>query len=181
MYKQIAILRGINVGGRRKILMWDLKELFLKLGFSNIQTYIQSGNIIFETSDSGSNIIIANEIEETIQKKYDFQVPVIVLSSNEFHDAISDNPFLKEKRIEIDRLHLTFLKELPSDEKLQKIKTVDVTPDQFEIKNKNVFIYCSDKYSKSKLTNAFFENKLKVSATTRNWKTVMKLAELSKK
>ena len=178
MNKQIAILRGINVGGRRKILMKDLKELFHQLGFNNVQTYIQSGNVIFNSSGETDNIKIAEKIEKSILKTYDFQVPIIVLTAKELDTAISENPFLADNSIEIERLHLTFLKEIPEDEKILKIKTFNFAPDLFKIKNKNVFICCSGKYSQSKLTNGFFENKLKVQATTRNWKTVLKLSEL---
>lgn len=77
MNKQIAILRGINVGGRRKILMKDLKALFNHLGFVKVQTYIQSGNVIFNSSGETNNLRIAAEIEKSILKEYDFQVPVI--------------------------------------------------------------------------------------------------------
>ncbi|MBL4715687.1 MAG: DUF1697 domain-containing protein [Bacteroidia bacterium] len=180
MKKQIAILRGINVGGKRKILMADLKELFVDLGFEDIQTYIQSGNVMFNSSEKKDNILIADEIEQSIFKEYGFTVPVIVISVNELNKAIAENPFFKKDSIDIDRLHLTFLKEIPENEKLQNIKSYNYSPDKYEIKERNVFIYCSAKYSDSKLTNTFFESKLKVSATTRNWKTVISLSELSK-
>ena len=176
MTKYIAILRGINVGGKRKILMADLKELFIEIGFADIQTYIQSGNIIFNTKRKDDNIELANKIEQSIAKNYDFKVPVIVRNVEELNEAISNNPFFEKN--DIERLHLTFLKEVPETEKLDKIKTYDYSPDKFEIKDKNVFVYCSGKYSDSKLTNKFFESKLKVLATTRNWKTVLKLLEL---
>ena len=176
MTKYIAILRGINVGGKRKILMADLKELFSEIGFADIQTYIQSGNVIFNTKRKDDNIELANKIEQSIAKNYDFKVPVIVRDVEELNEAISNNPFFEKN--DIERLHLTFLKEVPETEKLDKIKTYDYSPDKFEIKDKNVFVYCSGKYSDSKLTNKFFESKLKVLATTRNWKTVLKLLEL---
>ncbi len=176
MTKYIAILRGINVGGKRKILMADLKELFIEIGFADIQTYIQSGNVIFNTKRKDDNIELANKIEQSIAKNYDFKVPVIVRNVEELNEAISNNPFFEKN--DIERLHLTFLKEVPETEKLDKIKTYDYSPDKFEIKDKNVFVYCSGKYSDSKLTNKFFESKLKVLATTRNWKTVLKLLEL---
>lgn len=179
MNKQIAILRGINVGGKRKILMTDLKELFSDLGADNIQTYIQSGNVIFNSTGKKDNIKIANEIEEAILNKYDFQVPVIVLSAEELNATIAENPFLTAENMEVERLHVTFLKELPQNDKLQNIESLNFAPDLFEIRNKKVFIYCSGKYHTSKLTNNFFESKLKVPATTRNWKTVIKLGELA--
>jgi len=174
----IAILRGINVGGKRKILMKNLIELFYKLGFRNIQTYIQSGNVVFSSSGKTDNIKLADKIEDSIFREYGFEVPVIVLTTEELDTAISENPYPKDPNIEIERLHLTFLKEIPENEKLQKINALNYLPDLYEIRDKNVFICCSGKYSKSKLTNNFFEAKLKVPATTRNWKTVLKLSEL---
>lgn len=179
MIKQIALLRGINVGGKRKILMHDLRELFQELRFANIQTYIQSGNVIFNSSGNKDNIKLADEIMEAILNKYGFQVPVIVLNAEELNAAISENPFFTTDNTDVERLHITFLKEPPQNNKLQKIKSLNFAPDLFEIKNKNVFIFCAGKYHESKLTNNFFENKLKVPATTRNWKTVLKLSELA--
>ena len=181
MTKQIAILRGINVGGKRKILMADLKTMFSALGFEDVQTYIQSGNVIFNSKSKDNDMEMANKIEQSISKIYGFEVPVIVRTVNELNDAISNNPFFNKKETDIERHHLTFLKEVPEKENLEKIKSYTYLPDKFEIKEKNVFIYCSGKYSDSKFTNKFFENKLKISATTRNWKTVLKLSELSKK
>lgn len=178
MPKYIAILRGINVGGKRKILMADLKELFHGLGFTNIQTYIQSGNVIFETSSKDDYGTLSLKIEQSISKAYGFEVPVIIRTVDEIEHAISINPFLKNKAA-IEGLFLTFLKNVPSAEKLESIKSFDFSPDQFEIIGKNVFGYCAGKYHKTKLSNLFFESKLKVSATTRNWKTVNKLVEMA--
>lgn len=179
METKIAILRGINVGGKRKILMADLKELMGNLGFQNIQTYIQSGNLIFNVNDKLENKEITQEIERAILKKFDFEVPVIVLSAEEIENAVANNPYYKAGA-DINKLHLTFLNEVPNKDKQEIAESFDYTPDQFEIIGRNAFIYCEDSYHKSKLTNDFFEKKLKVKATTRNWKTVLKLWELSK-
>ena len=174
MIKYIAILRGINVGGRRKILMKDLRELFQDLGFKEVSTYIQSGNVFFYSKKQDKNKI-ADQIEKAIAKKYDFEVPVIIRTIEEIANAITTNPFYEEDSSEIERLHLTFLKNTPSEDALQAIQTIDHSPDKFKIIGLHVFIYCEGKYHTSKLTNAFFEKKLKVSTTTRNWKTVLKL------
>ncbi|WP_340152841.1 DUF1697 domain-containing protein [uncultured Marivirga sp.] len=179
METKIAILRGINVGGKKKILMADLKILMQNLGYQNIQTYIQSGNIIFKADEKLQNKEIAAGIETAILNKFDFEVPVIVLSKNEIESAVANNPFYTPDA-DINNLHLTFLSEEPDKGKLALIEIVDCTPDQFKIINKNVFIYCEASYHKSKLTNDLFERKLKVKATTRNWKTVLKLWDLSK-
>ncbi len=177
MNKKIAILRGINVGGKRKILMADLKSLCEKLGLKDVKTYIQSGNIIFD-SDKES-LELENELEKTIIEKYGFNVPVIVRTDKEFEASIKNNSFFDEN-IDIKRLHLTFLKEKPNEENIEKTKTFNYEPDKFKIYDKDIFIYCAGKYHESKLTNNFFEKKLKVGATTRNWKTVLKLLELIK-
>lgn len=179
MSKKIAILRGINVGGRRKILMADLRLLFEKLGYSEVATYIQSGNVFFKSDKKSTDIEMATEIEQAISDKYDFEVPVIVKTAEEIAQAVKENPFYQGEEANIKPLHLTFLKESPSAENLAKTKTYDYPPDKFVIKDKSVFIFCEGKYHQSKLTNNFFEKKLKVAATTRNWKTVLKLLELS--
>lgn len=178
MDKKIAILRGINVGGKRKILMADLKFLFEDLGYSEISTYIQSGNVIF-TSDKTDEEEMANKIEKAIEEKFGFEVPVIVRAANDLQKTLSNNPFYKGDETDTTPLHITFLAQEPTDENLDKMKTFDFPPDKYTIEGRDIFIYCEGKYHQSKLTNNFFENKLKVKATTRNLKTVKKLCELS--
>ena len=176
MNRKIAILRGINVGGKRKILMADLKSLCEKLGWKNVNTYIQSGNLIFDSNKQ--NVELENVLEKVIKEQFEFDVPVIVRSSKEFQTAIDKNQFYS-KDADINQLHLTFLKEKPTDENVEKTLIYNYEPDKFKIVDKDVFIFCSGKYHQSKLTNNFFEKKLNVGATTRNWKTVLKLQELS--
>lgn len=179
MTNKIALLRGINVGGKRKILMADLRELLTGIGFTDVKTYIQSGNIFFNLSNEMNDAEIADAIEKLISDNYEFNVPVVVRSVEEVQQAIKSNPFYAENEEDITHLHLTFLKEKPSEENQLKTEEYNYEPDKFVIKNKDVFIFCEGKYHKSKLTNTFFEKKLKVSTTTRNWKTILKLLELS--
>lgn len=178
MRRKVAILRGINVGGKRKILMSDLKSLCEKMEFENVTTYIQSGNVIFESDKP--NHELENALEKAIAEKFGFDVPVIIRTKEEFEKAIRSNPFFYEDS-DIGQLHLTFLKEEPSQEQQQELATYNYVPDKFKHVNKEVFIFCEGKYHKSKLSNNFFEKKLKVGATTRNWKTVLKLWELLQK
>lgn len=180
MAKVIAILRGINVGGKRIIRMNDLKSLLQNLGLVNIETYIQSGNVLFDGTNKSSDIEIADLIEEAIFKKYGFQVPVIVRSVEEIESAVKNNPYYKGKEKDIEKLHLTFLKEMPSLENRNLANSYNYEPDKFIISGKHVFIYCEGKYHQTKLNNSFFEKKLKTSATTRNLKTVLKIIELDK-
>ncbi len=180
MVKYISILRGINVGGNRKILMKDLKVLFEKHGFVNVETYIQSGNVIFESDQKLSNADLEKNIQQLIATTFGFDVPVIVRTAEEWTETVASNPFWKEKDADIEKLHLTILKEEPSSELVQKIQVLDFLPDRFEIKGRDVFIYCENGYGRTKITNDFFEKKLKIPATTRNWKTVLKLHEMLK-
>lgn len=179
MNRRIAILRGINVGGKRKILMADLKSLFNKMKFSNIHTYIQSGNVIFDLKKEIDNRNLGYKIEKAIEEEFGFEVPVIVRTPQEIEVAINQNPFYNDDT-DIVHLHLTFLNEKPTEENQENADSYNYQPDKFKILKNNVFIYCEGKYHQSKLTNNFFEKKLKVNATTRNWKTVLKLKELSK-
>jgi len=178
MQKYIAILRGINVGGHRKILMKDLRKLFQKMKFKNVLTYIQSGNVIFDFDDTVCIADIENQITNSIKTKYSYDVPVIVRKAKDLIEILNSNPFIKSDDFDIDRLALTFLGEIPEKNKVSVIEEIDFSPDRFIIIGKNAFVYCSGKYSDSKITNQFFENKLKIKATTRNWKTIKKLCEL---
>ncbi|GAA5222477.1 DUF1697 domain-containing protein [Membranihabitans marinus] len=178
MKKYLAILRGINVGGHRKILMADLKDLFSDLGYTDIQTYIQSGNVIFGVSQDKSESQLAGEIAEGITKKYGYDVPVIVRSATSFIKDADANPFIKDPNYDIGRLHWTILNEIPNEEYIDQMDTWPLNQDEIHIVGNNVFLQCEGKYSQTKLTNQWIEKKLKVSATTRNWKTVVKLISM---
>ena len=179
MTKKIALLRGINVGGKRKILMADLRSMFEEMGFSNIKTYIQSGNVVFHAKADINHLELSQKIERAIAEHFGFEVPVIVRTAKELEKSINQNPFYKSN-IAINHLYVTFLSEEPTKENKEQIVSFNCEPDKFVIEDKDVFIYYEGKSHKSKLTNNFFEKKLKVNATTRNWKTVLKLLELSK-
>jgi len=174
----ISILRGINVSGQNKIQMTDLKALYEALKFKDITTYIQSGNVIFK-STSASDQKLAKKIEDAIYERYGFTVPVIIRTVDEMEHAISVNPFLKQSKADVERLHITFLAEIPEPKNMESVRNVDYSPDKFIIIDKEVYLYCPNGYGITKLSNNFFEQKLKVKATTRNWKTVNKLFEMA--
>ncbi len=176
MIKYIALLRGINVSGQKKILMADLRELLSN--FNNVQTYIQSGNVIFE---SGNQKIkeLEQQIHTIILKKYGFEVPVIVKTVKEWKYAFNNNPFLKESTIDTKQLYVTFLSEIPSEENVQIMNQLDFSPDEFIIKNNLIYSRYPNGAGRSKMTINIFERKLNVNATSRNWNTVSKLLTLS--
>jgi len=177
MNTHLALLRGINVAGKRKILMADLRTLMTNLGHTNVTTYIQSGNVLFTTTKKQSLEKIADQITQEIETQYEFTVPVIVLKTADLKTAATQNPFPINETT-INQLHLTFLKTTPSPENLKKIKTYNFPPDQFSINGNFVYLLCENKYHKTKLSNTFFEKKLAVPASTRNWKTITKILTL---
>ena len=172
----IAMLRGINVSGQKKIKMADLQKLFESLGFQNVQTYIQSGNVVFESKESPQTIV--KLIEEKIKDQYGWEVPVIVREKEELKKVSKSNPFIKEGKYP-DRLYVTFLGKKPSVENLKKLDGVKYSPEEFILEGTNIYFYAPNGYGRAKMNNNFFENKLKVTATTRNWKTVNKLVEMA--
>ncbi|HML06403.1 MAG TPA: DUF1697 domain-containing protein [Methanobacterium sp.] len=174
--KYIALLRGINVGGKKRIKMADLVEALEPLGLENVKTYLQSGNVIFEY-DSIDSDEIARNIEDKISQTFGISVNVIIRTESELERVINTNPFIKKPNIELDKLHVTFLKELPDFIALDLNKSEN---EKFEVIDREIYLYLPNGYGRTKLTNNIFEKKLKTTATTRNWKTTNKLFEMSK-
>jgi uncharacterized protein (DUF1697 family) len=175
----IAILRGINVSGQKKILMADLKSLFENSGFLEVQTYIQSGNVVFKSPAKLPGLKLAQKIEKAINEKYGFKVPVITRNKEELQKIITTNPFAEQKNIDLKKLHLTFLSNEPEKENIENIRKTNFSPDEFVIEGKEIYLHIPESYGLTKLSNTFFEKKLKVTATTRNWNTVNKLWEMA--
>lgn len=174
----IALLRGINVSGSNLIKMDALKKSLETLGFFNIRTYIQSGNIIFQSEENSASTL-AQKIREKIQQDFNLQVPAMVKTSEEWNIAVAENPFLPEYSDTIENLHLTFLDTMPENSMIEKILPLKNEPDTGVIIGDRIYLYCPEGYGRTKFTNTYFENKLKVKATTRNWRTMLKLKEMA--
>lgn len=177
--KYIALLRGINVGRNKRIKMADLVKAFESAGFRNVKTYVQSGNVIFE-HNSSSAAEIAENIEKIIGQTFRFYVNVFIRTESELENIVKLNPFIKETDIEFDKLHVTFLSDMPDP---KAVFNLDINKDEnekFEVIGREVYLYCPNGYARTKLKNDVFEKKLDTVATTRNWKTTNKLLELSK-
>ena len=175
----ISMLRGINVSGQKKILMLELKALYEGLGFSEVITYIQSGNVIFNTTQNDPELTLTSLIEKAILEKYGFNVPVIIRTIDEMQDVIKANPLIKASGKLTEKLYVTFLDKEPAMRALEKINPFNFLPDKFRFHYREIYLDCASGYGTTKLSNTFFENKLKVKATTRNWNTVNKLVELA--
>jgi len=176
----ISLLRGINVGGHTKIKMDALRQVYESLGYMNVQSFIQSGNVIFhsETSDSQT---ISKAISDSILQTFGFSVPVLVLNAEELKKSLDNNPFTKDISKNPAFMHLTLLSETPDSTLVDNISANYFSPDEFHCFDKTIYLYCPAGYGNTKLNNTFFENKLKVSATTRNLKTCTELLLLTLK
>jgi uncharacterized protein (DUF1697 family) len=172
----IAILRGINVSGHRLIKMEALKKLCIDNGFENVQTYIQSGNIVFDHPDGKD---LETVLTKAIKKSFGHDVPVTVLSATEWKKILDSNPYVKEKTRDTSFFHVTVLSGKPEKALLEKIQAGSYGNDEFFCKGNIIYLYCPGGYGKTKLTNSFFESKLKLGATTRNWKTMNVLLEMA--
>jgi len=202
----IAMLRGINVSGQKIIKMESLRKSCEKIGLQEVQTYVQSGNIIFKTKTSLSiSKNIASKLTSMILRDFGFEVPVIIRTVDEMREVIKKNPYLKDKSVDLSRLYVTFLPEPVSSAQSKKLdalysqisgnsqpsgnvggsgksakasKAPSTATDFFQLVRKEIYLYCPGGYGNTKLSNNLFEKALSVSATTRNWNTVNKLLEI---
>jgi uncharacterized protein (DUF1697 family) len=173
----VAMLRGINVGPGKIVKMERLRASFEALGFGGARTYVQSGNVIFE-SEQKSPAGLSKKIEEKIQHTFGFTAPVLVKTSKEMAQIVSDNPLVKEKGIDHFKLHVTFLSDAPPKTAVQVLEPLATDRDRVRILNREIYLYCSDGYGRTKLSNNAIEKKLSVVSTTRNWRTVNTLLEM---
>ena len=177
--KHISLLRGINVSGQKKVKMVDLKALYESLGFNNVVTYIQSGNVIFDT-DIKDHAALCRIIEKGIERKYKFHVPTIIRSSNELESAMKNNPFEKiDLEKDGSKILITFMDVKPDKSKLNDLLDFVGESEKLIARGKELYLHCPDGHGKSKLSNTFIEKKLGLVATTRNLKSVHKIYSLS--
>lgn len=177
MKNYIALLRGINVSGQKKIKMAELKESLEKNGFPQVRTYIQSGNMVFK-SEVSSNAQLQNRLQEIILKDFGFKVPTLVMSGQALESIMNANPFSKET--EKKGLYFVLLKEPADPGLVDEFNKISYENEDFHITDSCVYLNCKAGYGKAKLNNNLIEQKLKVEATTRNLKTVQKLIEMTK-
>ena len=176
MNQYAALIRGINVGGHNSVNMKTLREAMEKNKFKNVRTYIQSGNIVFE---SGLPTVekIESSIIKLLQENFDVTVPVLVRDSREWAQTIKRNPFLK-KTDDLTKLLVTFLNIKPAAADVKATAAMQFPHDEFVIDGKDIYMFCKDGYGKSDIPNTFFEKKLKAVGTTRNWKTVLEIGSM---
>jgi uncharacterized protein (DUF1697 family) len=175
----ISFLRGINMTGHNSLRMSDLRELYIKLGFTDAETYIQSGNVIFSSDEFVRDISL--KIENAILERFSYKIPVMVRTVQEIKDLFSGNPYINEEKFDPSKMAVLFLHEKPVSSQLDKVKNINYPPDRFEIKDREIFIYCPNGFGRTKLYTNFFENKMGVVGTARNWKSITTILDLAEK
>lgn len=178
MKTYIALLRGINVSGHKIVKMETLRKVLEELSFKSISTYIQSGNILFQ-SDEKSIPKLEKQIAALIDKHFGFDVPVTVVTPADLKKIVRDNPYAEHQLEDPAQPYVSFLSEIPSSEKLEILSAIDFKGDHFITIDKAMYINYVNSAGDSKLSNAIIENKLKLRSTARNWKTVNKLIALA--
>ncbi len=178
MNTYIAFLRGINVSGQKKIKMADLRLQIEELGFAQVQTYIQSGNLLFQ-SDLKDTTALAEKIQAKILADYDFEVPVLVLPAAAIKNILDRNPFASDPEKDPKYWYVSLLYRVPTAADIAHLGEVDYSPEIYVIEGQTLYFYAANGYGRAKMNNNLFEKKLKVSATTRNWRTMNKIWEMA--
>jgi uncharacterized protein (DUF1697 family) len=158
--------------------MEDLRKCFAGLGFTNVKTYVQSGNIVFEAGNH-SVASLADKIGKRIFRDFGFSVSVLVKTSEELERIVRDNPLLKETNIDPSKLHVTFLSAPAPEISENTLQPLAVARERFRISRSEIYLYCPNGYGKTKLSNNAIERKLGLAATTRNWRSVNALLALA--
>jgi len=173
----VSMLRGINVGGHKRIKMDQLRKSFEALGLEQVQTYIQSGNVVFKAGKTAPSALSA-KIEKRILNDFGFSASVISRTADEMALIIENNPFLKQRGIDPEQLHVMFLSEAPAPAALKKLAEVTASPDQFRAADREIYFYLPNGVSQSVLFKSPVDRILAVVTTTRNWRTVSTLHQM---
>ncbi len=171
----VALLRGVNVGGR-SVPMRELRELFRGLGHTDVATYIQSGNVLFDSPRDDPSAL-ADEIRGAIAAELGHRVTVLLRTPSALRRILAHNPYAT--RGETNRLYVTFLDGAPDPALLTDLDTAAEGADECTLHGHEIYVWCPTGYGRTVLSNEFFERRLKIAATTRNWRTVTRLAELA--
>ena len=173
----VALLRGINVGGKNKVLMRDLAAMFSEAGCDEVRTYIQSGNVVFRAGPALARRV-PDLVCEAIAARFGYRVPVLTRTAGELAAILRVNPFLG-RGADPRQLHVGFLADRPEAAAVDALDPDRSPPDEFVVIGREVYSYCPQGFAGTKLTTRYFESNLSTTMTARNWKTVLKLHELA--
>ncbi len=172
----VALLRGINVGGRNKLPMKDLAAMFERLGCTNVRTYVQSGNVVF---DAPERVLatLAPRIASAVRERFGHAPATIVRSREDLRTVVDGNPYVA-RGADFARLQVMFLAEAPRPEHAASLDPGRSPGDEYALAGREIYLYQPGGIAESKLTNAYFDTKLKTTSTSRNWRTVLALVDL---
>lgn len=177
MFTHLALLRGINVSGHNMMKMEALKSMLESVGFQNVQTYIQSGNV-FVDSDEENAASVGFKIKQEIFAAFGHEVPVVVVNQNDLENCFKNNPYLKEKEVDTKKLYVAFLSNTLKSESINDLKISQFKPDEASIDGNKIFIKYAVGAGKTRLDQKYIEKKLNLTATIRNWNTVTQLLKM---
>jgi uncharacterized protein (DUF1697 family) len=173
----VALLRGINVGGKNILPMERLARLFAESGCCDVRTYIQSGNVVFSAT-AGCARGVPPAVAERIAKRFGIRSPVVLRSAAELRDIAENNPFLAAGADEAT-LHVAFLADKPSRDRVRALDPARSPGDTFELRGREIYLCMPRGMARTKLTNAYLDSTLATTSTVRNWRTVLKLLEMT--
>jgi uncharacterized protein (DUF1697 family) len=179
MTTYLSLFRSINVGGRT-VRMNELKDLHESLGFKDVITYIQSGNVIF-THHNTDVAQLRKQIEDSFAQRFGFQARVVVRTSAELQETIANNPFQNQPTKGSNRIVALFLATRPESSALQELQKAYNGPEEYYLIGQELYIYYPEGQGRSKLTLTLIEKKLKTIGTARNWNTVLQLQKLTQR
>jgi len=177
MNSYIAFIRGVNVGGSKKIKMTDLVRACESAGLQNVRTYLQSGNVVFNSLISGVDIL-SQMIQLIIQQRFDLSISVILRTPGDLQQIICRNPFSSDD-LPPDKLSVTFLSGIPEGSRVDRLRGVKDPVDKFFIVDREIYLYCPKGFARTRFTNGYFEKYLAVAGTARNWRTVKSLFKMT--
>lgn len=172
----VALFRGVNVGGKNRLPMKELVQLFADAGCGNVRSYIQSGNVVFE-ADEKAAVKLPEKLGTAIAQRYGFQAPLTLRSAEEMRAVSHNNPFLQAGAPE-EALHVLFLAGAPEAARVASLDENRSKPDAFAVRGREVYLWLPGGVARTKLTNEYFDSKLATISTGRNWKTVLKLCDM---
>ena len=172
----VVLLRGINVGGKNRVPMAELRAGLTAAGFGDVSTYIQSGNVLLNAA-AGSETKISTKVAATVQDEFGITVPVVVRPAEVWPAVMAANPFPQAAE-EPKLLHVYFCDQAPDGQAVADFEAWQEGPEKFQAIGRELYVWYTEGASRSKLTGAVLERKLGVTTTARNWSTVLKLADL---
>ena len=165
--------------GHNSMKMAALSDLYTKIGFRENKTYIQSGNVIFKAEEQADKKAIGAKIEQEILKTFGYDIPVIIRDIDEIKQLASSNPYILMPDFEPSKMAVIFLLNPATKAGIDKMKDISYPPDQYSISDREIFVYCPNGFGRTKLYTNFFESKMGVIGTARNWKTVSTLLTMA--